>query len=103
MAKGESTKMGQEITHAIRCELPGFEQVTVTFDLMATQQQVNNFVRHMGADGTQTGVVAAVEGWPSDEFGPDPWDIKRVPGVFHAWVSKKGWALAMKAYLDDPN
>jgi hypothetical protein len=92
-----------EILQTIKCAVRGFEEVEVTFDLMATPANVDRFVRQMGGNGTQEGIVVKVDGWPKEEYGPDPFDGKRVPGVWLAWVSKKGWALAMKAYLEDPN
>jgi len=92
-----------EIVKAVQCTLPGFEQASITVNLMATPEQASNFVRRMGNDGSHTGVIVKVEGWDKDEFGPDPWDVKRVPGIWFAWCSQKGWALAMKGYLDDPN
>lgn len=106
MAKGISQLAEQkreiEIVKAVTCDLPGFEGVAVSYDLMATQTQVDLFVRHIGAKGTHEGVIVKVEGWPAQEYGPDPWDTVRVPAIFQAWAAKKGWALAMKGYLDDP-
>lgn len=93
----------KEITHATTCKVPGFEAVEIVFDLMATPAQVNEFIAKMGGGGTHKPVVVEVRNWPDKEFGPDPWDNNRVPGVWMAWVSKKGWGQAMKEYLDDPN
>lgn len=94
--------MDGQITQTIGCPLPGFETVKVTFNLMATPEQVNNFVRQAGDNGSHVGVVT-VDGWPAEEWGPNPWDIRRVPGVWAAWAARKGYGIAMKAYLDDPN
>lgn len=103
MATKASEAEKNQILQDVTCNLPGFEGVILTFDLMASFQQANNFARQMGGVGSHSGVVAKVENWPKDEYGPDPWDAARVPSVWFAWASKKGWALAMKAYLDDPN
>lgn len=91
-----------QILQTIECPLPGFEGVTVTFDLMATQHQIDAFVKQAGLNKSHEGVIAKIEGWPP-EFGLDPWDGKVVPGVWLAWVARKGYGMAMKAYLDDPN
>ena len=103
MAKQSSNGDTPQIAHTINCTLPGFEMVTITFDLMATPAQVNNFITRMAAAGSQEGVVTAVEGWPKDEYGPNPWDAQRVPSLWFAWVARKGWGTAMREYLDDPN
>lgn len=92
-----------EITQAVRCPLPGFETVEITFNLMATPEQSNGFIRHMGSQGSHAGVVVSVEGWPKDEFGPDPWDVKRVPMIWTTWAAKKGLVKAIEEYLADPN
>lgn len=91
------------IAHEITCDLRGFEGVKITFDLMATPAQVDNFVRQMGAKGSQTGVIIEVANWPKDEYGPDPFDLQRVPGIWLAWLARKGWGTAVREYLDDPN
>lgn len=102
MPQVESTEK-EQIPQTIDCKLPGLEGVKVTFDLMAPPAKVDNFVRSMGGKGSQDGIILSIEGWPADKYGPDPWDNTRGPGAWFAWVSRHGWATAMKAYLDDPN
>lgn len=92
-----------EITQTVKCPLPGFEAVEITYNLMATPEQSNGFIRHMGAQGSHVGVVVKVEGWPGDEFGSDPWNIQRVPMIWMTWAGKKGLLQAVEGYLNDPN
>ncbi len=92
----------QEVTSAIQCTIPGFEAVTVVYNLLATVEQADHFLRSSGQKGSHEGVVVSVEGWP-DKYGPDPWDGKKAPVAWFIWVSKKGWAQAVTEYLNDPN
>lgn len=92
-----------EITQTVKCPLPGFEGVEITFDLMATPEQSSLFIRHMGALESHVGVVVKVEGWPEEVFGADPWDTKRVPVVWVTWAGKKALAQALEGYFDPPN
>lgn len=98
-AKGEMDKIEQ----AVPCPVRGFEQVTITFNLLATPEQADNFIRRMGAADSHKGVVVKVEGWPKDEYGPDPWDIKRAPVIWTTWAAKKALTAAVDRYLNDPN
>jgi hypothetical protein len=90
-----------DLTHTTQCDMPGFEAVTITFNLMATGDQTDLFIRKMGGDGSYAAVVAAVDGWPK-EFGPDPWGPD-APVVFRAWAARKGWGQAMREWLESPN
>lgn len=101
MASKENAE--SKITQVIQCPLPGFEMVEITYDLMATAEQCNGFIRHMGSQGSHVGVVVKVEGWPKDEFGPDPWDIKRVPVAWVTWAGKYGFRAALEEYLNPKN
>lgn len=95
--------MEQQITRTVTCKLPGFETVQITYNLAATLQQVDNLVRQSGTNGSHEGVIVTIEGWPAAEYGPNPWDAKRVPAIWFAWAGKKGWGLALQEYLNDPN
>lgn len=101
MAKAENSEL--EITREVECDLKGFEHIRITFNLLATPAQVDNFIRQMGARDSHTCVVVKVDNWPKDEYGPDPFDLQRVPGIWLAWLARKGWGKATREYLDDPN
>jgi hypothetical protein len=90
-----------QLTHTLACAIPGFEGVEIVFNLMATSEQTDNFIKRMGGDGSHAPVVVEVKGWPA-EFGPDPWGAT-APVVFRAWASRLGWGRAMREWLDDPN
>lgn len=92
-----------EFTRTIECSLPGLEEVRVTYNMMATAEQVTNMHARVGGDGSHVGIVVNVEGWPKAEYGANPFDTKTAPMVWFGWFARKGWAIAMKAYLDDPN
>jgi hypothetical protein len=97
------------LAQEINVEVPGFEGCKVVFDLMATEDAVDRFIRRMGGpDGpggepTHKGVVLEVINWPAEFAGIDPWDRARSPMAFRAWVSRAGWGGAVKAFITDPN
>lgn len=85
--------------YTIICPLPGFEQVKVTYNLMATGRQIDNFQRSMGKEDADT-VVAKVEGLPDTYTGPTDVDL---PMMFRVWYSGKGPIKAALEYAQDPN
>lgn len=87
----------QKITRTVECPLPGFEGVTVTYDLMASREQVNTFSSDFQAD-TQ-GVVVEVTGWP-EEYGA-PFG-EQTPLAFEIWARQRGITDAIKALAADP-
>lgn len=80
------------------CPLPGFETVAITYDLMATEADLDAFQKTMGAE--RAAIVKSVQGWPGGELGDDPFG-KPVPMLFRVWAIKQV-ALAIAEYMADP-
>ncbi len=81
-----------------KCPLPGFETVIVTYNLMATEEDLDAFQKTMGAE--RGAIVQSVEGWPGGAWGDDPFG-KPVPMLFRVWAIKQV-ALAIAEYMADP-
>lgn len=85
--------------YAITCPLPGFEQVKVTYNLMATGRQIDEFQRSMGKEEAAA-VVVKIEGLPEKYSGPTDLEL---PMAFRVWYSGKGPIKAALEYASDPN
>lgn len=106
----ELTEVGgrRVIAQEVKVTVPGFEEVVIVYNLMATEAAADEFIRRMGGPGldgkpSHEGVILEVRNWPAGEYGADPWDRGRSPSAFRAWASRAGWGLAMKAFIQDPN
>jgi len=84
----------------VGCTLEGLENVEVTYNLMASESELEQFSEQMGRNGTHEPIVKNVENWP-EEYG-EPFG-KQTPFAFYVWISRKGFAHAVKRYLDDPS
>jgi hypothetical protein len=86
-----------ETKQTIGCELPGLEGVQVTYDLMASEEQVNAWQQSLGS--VNDGVVAEVTGWPEgrgEPFGP------QAPLAFRIWTVQGGYQEAVRRFAADP-
>lgn len=93
-----------EIRRTVQCPLPGLETVAVTYNLMATQEEVNAVWETLGSDEEKRShLVIEVVGWPGGEFGHDPFGPK-APMAFQAWAcNRPGYLAAMREFIFDPN
>lgn len=82
-----------------QCPLPGFEAVAITYNLMATEAELDAFQKSIGAVPGR--IVAGVEGWPGGEHGDEPLG-KGAPMLFRVWAVKQV-TLAIAEYMADPN
>ena len=81
------------------CPIPGFEEVTVTYNLMASEDALDAFQRSMGVERNE--IIQDVKGWPGGEHGDDPFG-KAAPILFRVWGVKQ-ITEAIKEYISDPN
>jgi hypothetical protein len=81
-----------------QCPLPGFEAVAITYNLMATEEELDAFQKTWARSGAR--IVQSVEGWPGGAWGDDPFG-KPVPMLFRVWAIKQV-ALAIAEYMADP-
>jgi len=82
-----------------QCELPGFESVTVTFDMLASEADMDAFSQSLGANAQH--VVKDVAGWDNDQYGA-PFGAGS-PVAFRVWASRQGLYKAVAEYASDPN
>lgn len=85
--------------YTITCPIPGLEMVKVTYNIMATSRQIDQFQRSLGSEGADQ-VVVKVEGLPEKYTGPSDSDL---PIMFRVWYSGKGPIKAALEYAQDPN
>jgi len=88
------------LSRTVDCPLEGLEDVSVTFNLMATERELEAFVEKMGRSGTAGPVIVSVDNWPKkhgEAFGSD------TPFAFMLWASRKGFSQAAADYLADPS
>jgi len=106
----------------VKCDLPGMTDVVVTYNLMATARQVDDFRGDVNAE-TAKPVIVKISG-----LAPATWDvevetatpdgkkaqsIKSVssddpysegrPIAWRLWLCWHGWRKAMGQFLTDPN
>ena len=92
-----------ELTQAIECPVPGFEGVTIHFNMLAPESTADAFAAKAGRGGSAEGIVTAVDGWDEKTYGDDPWDYERSPMAFRVWAAKVGYGTAVKDFVTDPN
>lgn len=91
--------MNTQIT--IPCPMSGFEDVKVTYNLMGTEEDFNEWGKSLG--GQRSGlVIASVTGWDEEQYGRDPFG-PRSPMAFRVWACESGLKQAFKAFVADPN
>ena len=87
----------------ITIECPVLEGVTVEYNVMASEKQMDEFTSNLGGDDTDEGVVVAVHGWPNNGYGPDPFGAEESPMAFRMWAAQMGIRQAVQEFLADPN
>jgi hypothetical protein len=103
-----------ELSVAVQCPLPGFEDVSVVYNMLASEAQADALWRSLGRkrkdgdgaggdDDPTHGVILRVEGWDAARYGADPWDYERGPVAFRVWAARRGWGHAVTQLLNDPN
>jgi hypothetical protein len=80
------------------CELPDWKPVTVTYNLMATETELDAFRMHLTAD-TAKPVIVKLVGVPADLDPYGPYS----PQALRFWLGYNGWNAAIKVYINSPN
>ena len=90
------------IQQTVICPLPGLEGVSVTYNLMATEAEINALASGLGqAEGVKReNVIVSVNGWP-EGYGGDPFGPNS-PLAFRVWALQAGIGDAVKAFVRDP-
>ena len=74
--------------------------VTVVYNLMATEGELDAFYAKTGGAETHTPIIVRIEGWPLN--GDGPWG-KATPLAWRFWASRTGFAQAMAQWLNHPD
>lgn len=82
-----------------QCPIPGFEEVSITYNLMATEEELDKFQKSIGTAPGR--IIENIEGWPGGEHGEDPLG-KGAPMLFRVWAVKQV-SLAIAEYMANPN
>ena len=89
------------LIQSVPCSIPDLEGVSVDFDMMASEETVDTWAKSGGKVNSDA-VIAKVNGWPKEEYGPDPFG-PQAPMAFRLWCIRKGYAAAVQEYVSDPN
>jgi hypothetical protein len=85
-------------TITVDCPIEGLEDVKITYNLMATEDQIDGFAESLGTKHAAE-VVAQVDGWTRSE---EPTG-KSAPLAFRIWMCRIGVQDAMQGFLTSPN
>lgn len=84
-----------QTTQAVTCPLPGLENVVITYNIMASEDEFETFGKSLGEEGKEA-VFAGIENWP-EKYG-EPFS-RSAPMAWRMWACKHGLELAMQAFL----
>ena len=88
-------------TQVVTCTVPGLEAVQVEYDMMASVQDFDDFVRTVGREGADE-VIVTIDGWPEKEFPGGPMG-DAAPMAWRLWLVRTGLREASQLYVTDPN
>ena len=87
----------------VQCPLPGLATVAVTYNLMASERQINQVLESVGGDAEQRGLlIVSVTGWPEGDFGADPFGPD-APMAFRIWALRAGYQQGIREFIAGPN
>ena len=89
-----------QVTKTVKCPLPGFEETTITYDLMATLKDVTILQTSVG-DQDPGHVIVAIEGLPEACAKSGPFGLE-TPLAFQLWVVNTGLQDAIREFVRDP-
>lgn len=80
----------------VTCDLPGLENITVSYNLMATTRQIEAFRSSLDEE-TAKAVIVGIDGYVGNPYGDD------APFAFKLWLGYTGWQKALMQFVTDPN
>lgn len=84
-----------QTTQSITCPLPGLEEVVISYNMMASEDEFELFGKSLGENGKDA-VVVSVENWP-EKYG-EPFS-RSAPMGWRMWAAKPALELCMRAFL----
>ena len=86
-------------THVtVDCPIPGLEDVTIEFDMMMTEAEMDRWVKSLGTDQAN---FVTVHNWP--EGKGDPFGSKSSPMAFRLWACRVAFEDALTKFVGDEN
>jgi len=89
----------EPIAQVVKCPIPGFTEVEVTYNVMASNKQFDALGRGLDKE-TAEGVILEIKGWPLN--GTDPYG-EDAPSLWRRWLGRNGAAVAIITKLNDPD
>lgn len=89
------------MSQVVTCTVPGLTDVAVEYNMMASVQAFDDFVRTMGREGADE-VLDGIDGWPDKEFPGGPMG-DAAPMAWRLWLVRTGLTEATRLYVTDPN
>ena len=84
------------IHRTVQCPIEGLEAVAVTYNLMASAEQIEALTESLGDTGVDA-CILSVSGWPEAEYGKEPFGKKCAAGLSGlggaTWVAAGGQGL----------
>lgn len=91
----------QALPVPVKCPVEGFTDVTVVYNMLASEEDWDALTSSAGARGVDACVVR-VEGWDAETWGENPWG-KKAPLAFRAWAARAGFGAALGQFTRDPD
>ena len=93
-----------QIPVTVQCSLPGFETFAVTYNVWASNEDVERVAGSIGepADFDRSGVIMDMHGWPETEYPGGPFG-KKAPLLMSIWVCRDALRKAFAEYANSPN
>lgn len=88
-----------QIVWTINVDVPGFSNVAVVYNLLASRQQLIDLRRDWSEENAAP-VIVEVQNWPP-AYGDSPFD-KAAPGLVTNWICSQGPMLAITSWRNDP-
>ena len=91
-----------EILRTVSCPYPGFETFHVTYNMMATVNQVQALSDSMGqGPDAERLAILDINGWPEEAHPGGPFG-DNAPMAVLIWTLRTGYGKAMAEYVNDP-
>lgn len=88
-------------TQLVPCTVPTLEAVEVEYNMMASLEACDEFVRSMARRSFEQ-VVANVANWPEELYPGGP-TSDAAPMAWRIWLVRIGFVQATQTYAADPN
>jgi hypothetical protein len=88
-----------DTTYTVKCPVDGFENIAVTYNMLASWKEVVALRSHLTAE-TAKPVIASMAGWDDEKRGPFWGD--EVPMAAQLWAAYQGRDEAVRGWVQRP-